>query len=367
LVPPGHSFAYGLAIGNHGRIVVSGHNRTGFALTRYKPDGGLDRSFSGNGKLSTAFGDHAYARAVAIGHKGSIVAAGETCPPIGGECRFAVAKYTSDGHLDPSFGDGGRVTIDFGAESIDHLSSVALEPGGRVLVAGDTCIGKTNCDFALARLDSSGALDPSFGNSGRVVNYVGGSATSMAVDRHGRIIVGGVRREGFAVLARYEPNGHPDHTFGHDGEVVKDLSRMGGIRAFALDANDKVVAVGFDKKDPKDRWALAMFGRGGRIDRSFGDHGQVSTGFSGKGRVFPRALAIDSRNRIVVAGAPQFALARYRPNGSLNRRFDSRGRVQENFGQGYEHFAYGLAIDSRDRPVVAGFAKRLFAVARFLG
>ena len=258
------------------------------------------------------------------------------------------------------------MTLDFGNESVAHVSSVALEPGGRVLVAGDTCIGKGNCDFALVRLDSSGGLDRSFGNSGRVVNYVGGSATSMAVDRHGRIVVGGVRREGFAILARYEPNGHPDHTFGHDGVVVKDLNRMGGIRALALDARDKVVAVGFDKKEPKDRWALARFGHGGRIDTSFGDHGQVTTGFSGKQRVFPHALAIDSKDRIVVTGAPQFALARYRPNGNLNRRFGSHGRVQEDFGQRYAHYAYGLAIDSRDRPVVAGFAKRLFAVARFL-
>jgi uncharacterized delta-60 repeat protein len=373
LVPPGHSFAYGLAIGNHGRIVVSGHNRSGFALARYKPDGRLDRSLSGNGKLSTGFGDiHAFARAVAIGHRGSIVAAGETCP-ANGECRFAVAKYTSDGHLDPSFGDGGRMTLDFGDVSA-HVSSVALEPRGRVLLAGDTCIGR-NCDFALARLDSRGVLDRSFGNDGRVVtlfttksdDYVSSSATSMAVDAHGRIVVGGVGREGFAALARYQPNGDRDHTFGHDGEVLKDLSRMGGIRALALDAKDKVVAVGFDKKDPNGRWALARFGNGGGIDTSFGDHGQVSTGFSGRRRVFPHALAIDSKNRIVVAGEPQFALARYQPNGNRNRRFGSQGRVQENFGQGYAHYAYGLAIDSRDRPVVAGVAKRLFAVARFLG
>jgi len=374
LVPPGHSFAYGLAIGNHRRIVVSGHNRRGFALARYKLDGRLDRSLSGNGKLSTGFGDvHANARAVAIGHKGSIVAAGETCP-ANGECRFAVAKYTPDGHLDPSFGDRGRMTLDFGDERSAHVSSLALEPDGGVVLAGDTCIGK-NCDFALARLDSSGTLDRSFGNSGRVVttfttksgDYVSSSATAMAVDRHGRIVVGGVGREGFAALARYSPNGHRDHTFGHDGEVLKDLSRMGGIRALALAAKDKIVAVGFDKKEPKDRWALARFGNRGGIDTSFGDHGQVSTGFSGRQKVFPRALAIDSKDRIVVAGAPQFALARYRPNGNLNRRFGSHGRVQENFGQRYAHYAYGLAIDSRDRPVVAGFAKRLFAVARFLG
>jgi uncharacterized delta-60 repeat protein len=362
------SYAHAVAIGRKGRIVVAGFNSGGgvlskyFGIARYKPNGHLDHSFSGDGRLATAFpGSDAAAFDVAIGRKGAIVAAGQTC--LGIRCQFAVAKYKSDGKLDRSFGDGGRVTLSFPGYRTSFARQVAITSDGDVLLGGAACPRDPNnsCDFALARLDRSGKFDSTFGNGGRVITQFSryAAATGMAIDSHGRIVLGG----SYGVeLARYKPNGQLDRSFGKDGTVVKFLRRVGDLAALATDPKDKVVVAGSG-------YALARFDKDGRLDRSFGERGQSKRPHL-KGHAKAFAMAIDSRSRIVVTGSPHFTLARYQPNGKLNSSFGRNGRATTDFGNGWP---YGLAIDSHDRPVAAGFIKphhtlrRDFAVARFLG
>jgi uncharacterized delta-60 repeat protein len=376
---PGYSVANAVAIDDKGRIVAAGANGRRFALARYKPSGHRDHSFSGDGKVFTPFGDsRAFATDVAVGPRDSIVVAGSECQP---SCEFAVARYRPDGRLDPSFGDDGTVTLGFPGTSSSLASGVAFDSKGRVLVTGRACPSSgSGCEFALSRLDRHGKLDPSFGKHGRVLTQFENSAGSpanvfanaMAIDSRGRIVLGGFDAIEKPALARYKPNGALDKNFGRAGTIIERLRHLGEIGALAIDGKDRIVAVGDDRQEYW-RWALARFGKDGRIDSSFGQNGQVSTvGTRGRTRdVIANALAIDSRNRIVVAGTPQFSLIRYKPGGHLDKSFGDRGKVWEDFGNGG---ANGLAIDSRDRPVVAGSgtggspaARQQFTVARFLG
>src|SRR5215831_18017822 len=145
-----------------------------FALARFNADGTLDTTFGTGGKVGTAFdsGSVSYTQAfsVAVQPDGSIVAAGYTeigaCLFNGLELPcfdFALARYNSNGTLDASFGTGGRVTTDFGGP-YDQAESVAVQPDGRIVVAGAAArLTNTGFDFALARYNSNGTLDTSFG------------------------------------------------------------------------------------------------------------------------------------------------------------------------------------------------------------
>jgi uncharacterized delta-60 repeat protein len=381
-IPPGPSLAEAVAIGHKGRIVVAGSNTKGFALARYRPNGKLDRSFSHDGTVSTGFGgEYVLGYDVALVHRAQasarpknwIVVAGKVCPTPD-RCEFAVARYNPDGTLDKSFGDGGKARVAFPGKAYNVATAMAIDSRKGVLLAGRACAGVgSGCDFALARLDRRGELDPDFGNDGRVITQFttgGGSpvssgASDITIDyapsRVGVIVVGG-SAEGIG-LASYEPDGRLVKSFGHDGKVKRTLPRFrGDVAAIAVDPKNKIVVAGSG-------YSLARFGENGGLDRSFGKGGQVSTVVSkAHSKLFD--VAMDSRNRIVAAGSPHFTLVRYQPNGNLNKAFGRKGIARENFGSGW---AYGLAIDSHERPVAAGFTRdrpssaRFFAVARFLG
>src|SRR5262250_1448506 len=151
---------------------------------------------------------------------------------------FALARYNSNGTLDASFGTGGRVTTDFAVPN-DQAESVAVQPDGRIVVAG--AAGRfTNrgFDFALARYNSNGTLDTSFGTSGKVTTDFAGAddvpsePSAVALQGDGKIVVVGRSRVGqtpdgdvydFA-LARFNSNGTLDTSFGTSGKVTTDFA-----------------------------------------------------------------------------------------------------------------------------------------------
>src|SRR5262249_58386374 len=97
---------------------------------------------------------------------------------------FALARYLPDGQLDTSFNGTGRLATDFGGE--DHVNGLAIQDDGRIVAAGRTTIGVSQ--FALARYLKNGRLDQAFGSGGRVTNDFGTSAAAaaVAVQKHGR-------------------------------------------------------------------------------------------------------------------------------------------------------------------------------------
>jgi uncharacterized delta-60 repeat protein len=363
--------ANAVAIDRSRRIVAAGPANSGPAslLARYRPNGDLDPSFSGDGMRSLVFaGSNFSASSLASNKGGGVIVAGTACPR-GGHCQVAIAKLTASGRLAPGFGAGGRATVDFGTVQ-SGASSVALDSHGRVVVAGTVC-SPVHCDFGIARLTKNGDLDRSFGNGGRAVARVDPgdrraftSLNSMAIDSRGRIVAAGNVSHGRVALVRYTPDGQRDGSFGHDGFAVKDLDRLGTINGIVVTPKDKIVAAGGYKPNGGAKVALARFKRSGRLDSSFGEGGQVAADVSGKKNSFVYGVALDSQNRIVVAGKHNFTVARFQPNGNLNRSFGRHGRVTKDFGGAQ---ARAVAIDSRDRPVVAGDGGTRFVVARFIG
>jgi uncharacterized delta-60 repeat protein len=170
-----------------GKIVVAGAGQVDgntppeVVIARFAPDGSLDPSFGSNGIAATPFpasgecdGCGLYANAVAIQADGKLVAAGQGCS---GGCWFALERYNPDGSLDTGFGTGGRVTTEFGSidscsgQGGDYANDVAVQGDGKIVAAGYSNFGRCSPDydtFALARYDPDGSLDTSFGKAGKV-------------------------------------------------------------------------------------------------------------------------------------------------------------------------------------------------------
>jgi uncharacterized delta-60 repeat protein len=292
----------------------------------------------------TAFGGRnprgAVARALATQPDGKIVAAGEDAS------RFALARYTVRGKLDPSFGRDGKVLTRFGGSS--DVRAVALQPDGKIVVAGAALIHQRD-SFALARYTAHGRLDMGFGASGRVVTDVGpwSEANAMALDKGGNLVVaGGVGFKDFG-LARYTADGELDPGFGDGGTITTNFLldcptcvSDDWAYAVAIQRDGKIVAAGGTdaggavgpKGGELDSFALARYSEDGVLDPTFGSGGKLVTRFGGRNSVV-QAIAIQADGKLLAAGggAGYFSLARYTRNGGLDRTFGRGGTVLTSF------------------------------------
>jgi len=183
-----------------------------FAAVRYLSNGTIDTNFGVAGKVSTDFRGGGFDRvhSAALQTDGSIVAAGFAITVSGGSENFAVARYNSSGVLDTTFSGDGKAQIDFGS-CCQSAYEVLLQSDGKIVTVGFPDSESSDSDFVVARLDSAGALDSTFGIGGKVRTSFGnlnGGALGAALQTDGKIVAVGFQatftdtRVDFA-LARY--------------------------------------------------------------------------------------------------------------------------------------------------------------------
>lgn len=240
-----------------GKILVAGYAFTNdgfdFVLARLLSDGSYDSAFNLTGRQRVAFGGSARPSAMRVDAQGRIVLAGVAVTGSGeSNSDMAVARLLPNGSLDASFSGDGRATVAFdiggvGAHNEDRAYALALQPDGKIVLAGEADVSATaseNMDYAIARLDGNGALDPTFGTGGRVLvpfdRSPGGTDVPLAVSVDaGRIIVAGYAIQGTAsvdvALVRLRADGSRDPTFGNLGRKTLDFGLAGpGQLAFGL-------------------------------------------------------------------------------------------------------------------------------------
>jgi uncharacterized delta-60 repeat protein len=325
-----YSSAYDVAIQADGKILVVGRDfhRGAFALVRYRPNGTLDRTFGDDGKVTTRFGSGAIAQAVAIQDNGKILAAGLMFPGCGGDDSvFALARYRPDGTLDPTFGDGGRVTTTITTCLDDTaISALAIQDDGKIVAAGSGHSDPSGpFSLMLARYGRGGGLDATFGTQGIVITPVGdytSAASDVALQTDGKIVAAGFSQQGapgqveprFAVV-RYDSGGELDPTFGGDGQVTTQFRRgRASASGMAIQGDGKIVAAGETCAHHLCVFALARYTAEGSRDPTLGGDGKVTTGF-GIGSAGASDLALQANGKIVAAGdaGDRFSLARYLP------------------------------------------------------
>jgi uncharacterized delta-60 repeat protein len=171
--------------------LVAGVGNNQFALARYLESGALDTTFGSAGTVTTPVDVYSSGSSVVVQDDGRILVAGSSSD--GGATDFALVRYTTTGALDGSFGDEGKVTTDFRNYGTDEAFGVALQSDGKIVVAGYADNG-INYDFGLARYTKQGALDTRFGAGGKVTTDFGNTldeAYGVAVQRDGKIVVVG--------------------------------------------------------------------------------------------------------------------------------------------------------------------------------
>ena len=268
----GDDFALGLAIQADDKIVVAGESDTlisaDVALARYNADGTLDISFGTGGKVISDFGGTCdFATSVAIQANGKIVVAGSSGATCEGPFDFGLARYNTDGTPDITFGTGGKVTTDFGG-TFDLALDVAIQADSKIVAAGFTDASGTR-DFALARYNANGSLDVNFGPGGRVTTNFGGTrdqANGLAIQADDKIVAAGVSNASGArdfALARYNTDGTLDISFGTGGRVTTDFGGGDGGNAVAFEPKGKIVVAGSSNASSTFDFALARYSAGG--------------------------------------------------------------------------------------------------------
>jgi uncharacterized delta-60 repeat protein len=164
-----------LTILPNGRIVAAGYGTDAsdviqFAVARYLANGDPDPSFSGDGKrLVDLAGAQDSAYGVAVQDDGKVVVAGRSADPTPAS-RFAVARLKAGGDLDPTFSGDGKVLTAFPGYDFDTANDVAIQDDGKVLVVGEVRAETSRglpqpSDFGIVRYKPGGALDGTMGAS----------------------------------------------------------------------------------------------------------------------------------------------------------------------------------------------------------
>ena len=268
------------AIQPDGKIVLVGGSTEGTAgaatVYRYNADGTLDITFDGDGIVTTTI-DHSGSgfQDVAIQPDGKIVAVGSAIP-VNANMYYAVARYNSNGSLDTTFGTGGIVRTDFDSPT-ESANAVALASDGKIIVSGTT----DNNSFGIARYNTNGTLDATFDGDGKaIVSNVFLGISDMALQPDGKIVAV-AKWSGTTAFLRFNTNGSLDATFDGDGRLEIPISIFNGGDAIAVQSDGKIIS-------------------GGNV-----------SGFQ---------------------GATDFCLVRLNPNGTLDTTFDGDGAAAADIG-----------------------------------
>jgi uncharacterized delta-60 repeat protein len=329
----GFGLAMAAAVDGENRVIIAGTRDGKFVVTRLLASGAVDLDFGINGVAEKGFTGGAEARAVAIAPSGRIIVAGTAAQ------QFAIACFTAYGGDCPWFGGNSKVTTAF--DNSAEALAIAIAGDGRIVVGGrvsywSNAQSATQDMFALARYEPSGMLDASFGAGGKRT-YNAGAATWPATNHE-------------------------------------------SISGLAIDASGRIVAAGtFSAQNVSPRFALLRFRADGGNDTTFGPNSTgMATAFGSchgwvcYGEAFGTSVALQSDGKIVVAGGVRLssngssdydvALARFRPDGLLDSGFGNNGYVQTQLGSYEEAAAVKVAGGSL---YVAGHSGGLAIVARY--
>lgn len=331
-------------------------------------------------KVNAAFGENGYVQipnavngldlrleSAAFQADGRLVAVGSQNKTATGEdlSDFFVVRLNSDGSYDKSFGANGKAVTDFEGNS-DVAFCVAVQQNGKTVVAGRSRNQDFRNDLAIARYNSNGTLDASFGIGGKVIAKLEqeSGATTIAIQDDGKIVVGGLVYSNVCdfLLLRYKTDGTLDKTFGSNGKVVQDFNAGFDLIAnIAIQKDGKILASG----DANTDFPLVRYNTDGSLDKTFGKEGKmvVDQNSPAYAPYYIRGLSVQPDGKIVVGGqfggygGNGFGVARVIKNGTIDESFGSGG-VAETFFGFYTEGVNSIALQKNGRIVLGGMVQK---------
>lgn len=310
--------------------------------------GTLDNTFNSTGVSITPVGtqdDHG--QAIAVQPDGKIIVAGRVFDNTNTNERFGVARFNTNGSLDNTFGTIGRTTTLIGSFCDPH--AVIVQPDGKIILAGNANVN-TYSHFALVRYKTNGTLDSTFGINGIVTTQVGvwsdSKAYSLLLQPDGKIVAAGTSDNGATktfAMVRYLTNGTLDNSFGTSGKVLTAVgSQDDAINAIALQADGKIVATGFTENSGNNNRKMATV--------RYSTNGILDPSFGSAGKVITvigtndmaNAIKIQPDKKIIIAGYTNASVG----NNAAMVRFDTLGVLDATFGNSGVAILSGGGISS---------------------
>lgn len=333
---------------------------------------GLDVKFGKMGIVTTDILGSDKASAVGVVYGKRIIAAGLTYSSVS-NYDYALAGYRiTDGHAD-YFGTGGK-TVTAISNSIDLAEALAIQPDGKIVVAGSTQTGGITRAFSVARYSFAGQLDATFGTGGKAIIPVStglGGATALTLQPDGKILLAGysdVHIHGEFATVRLTKTGVPDTSFGVNGIVKTTIGKFRSYAGAIVVQPDKKILVGGNFGDATGTtfaYTVVRYLSNGNLDSAFGSAGVVITPF-GDNATNLRSIALQSTGRIVVGGlgrfsvgAKTFTMMGFKPSGQLDPLFGVQGVVNTPILNPSTP-SLPLVIRPNDNIVVAGFSSPVF-------
>jgi uncharacterized delta-60 repeat protein len=358
---------------NNKILVAMSNNQTNFAVVRYQTNGALDTTFGSGGVAQTTIGTTNLVQSIALQSNGQIVVAGVA------NNKFAVARFNTDGTLDKKFGGNGQ-GMGWATAPVTGLLNgdvVLIQPNGSILVAGLALQSCRRCSpqLAMARFTSSGSLDTTFGNQGTTQVISSMNPTLLALNTSNDILVVGLD----STIQEFDPSGNPmsavtpapigNTSVGGPAAFVPQSSNY---------YVDESVADGPVNLRDTDAQLLQFLGTGS-ADTAFNSPLLDFSGTGASTGDDAKAIALtqptSSASQIMVgvshfnAGFTNelFGLARVNADGSLDSAFGSGGQVTTSVG-GVEGLA-AVLVQTDGKIVAIGTANNFTDVAlvRYLG
>jgi uncharacterized delta-60 repeat protein len=338
----------GMALQPDGKIVaVAASQASGatWSVTRTLANGTADASFGSGGTVSTTFpgSTGGYANSVAVQPDGKIVVVG-TVNGVSSYDAWGIASYNADGSPDTNFGNQGLVLQKFAGEA-GWLYDVAVLPDGHLLVGG---MLQQPAGFAVARLTSSGQFDTTFGSSGFASlnpdpadQWLNTTGQAMVVQPDGKILMTGIANFNYLPVSRFNANGTVDTSFGNGGTALVPLSALGNGYASAsgndltVQADGKIVVVGqaAHASGANSDFVVARLNPSGSLDTSFNTTGAAAVDFAG-GNDEAQAVAVQADGKVLLGGGAVvvgtgffLGLARLNADGSRDTTFGTNGTL----------------------------------------
>lgn len=362
--------------------VITG-NGVDFVVCRFLADGSADPDFGTLGRAIIAAGpEDDFAYRLHLQADGKILVAGTS--QQGGFESACVVRLLADGSLDPDFGDSG-IFLDQTGGADCGVYALTQQPDGKIVAAGYAYNGAgTRLTCLIWRLTPAGALDTSFSADGRLPSHVTSTAqdayaTAVIVQADGKIVTAGpaftntgMTQANFGLL-RCQASGALDTSFGSSGRLSVPLAGHAvQAQALAQQSDGSLLVAGFAESGGVggvSSFAAARLLPTGALDSSYGSSGWALADFPGfADRVY--SLLLDTEGRALLAGttyttAARIALLRLSPAGIADAGFGSNGQAVLASGTG-DHLAYGTAYDATGRLLIAGSATAGLMAGRVL-
>lgn len=345
-------------IQSDGKIIVAGKSyfnyKEFYTVARYNSNGSIDTTFGTNGLVIINSQNYDTVNDIAIDANGKIIVAG-------GNTYAVLLRLNSNGSLDTTFGTNGFASFTSGFSSVYDVKVLS---NGKILVAGydSYTIGTSySANYLLARLNSNGTLDSTFGTNG--ISNLGSTTADqevlykIEVQPDGKIVAAGTINNGSdldIVVYRYNSNGTFDTTFNGNGSTTLSSSGYDRPNGLAIQSDGKILVLGYVNDAPK----IARFTSNGSTDTSFDSDGIVDLNINDM--TYANALKLTSDQKIFVTGEldisnvdADFSTLKFNSNGSLDTDFANSGKLTTNFYSDYDE-ATSILITSDNKLIICG-------------